>query len=212
VVKGFVADDPKTAVGICLTPQEDFPVKRILAAVLFFACATFVRAQAPTAAKTSAPEAATKDPVAASLRILIQRSQNNIVGAVEAMPADKFSYKPTPDQMTFAHLVVHIIGSNNLMCSKVADVPGPKVDEAKETDSKEQLVAAVKASFNFCSEALGKMDDSKLGDSVEFFGGRQFPRAMGALGLASGWADHYGAAAMYLRLNGILPPTAQQKH
>jgi hypothetical protein len=55
------------------------------------------------------------------------------------------------------------------------------------------------------------MDDSKLGDSVELFGGRQFPRAMGALGLASGWADHYAAAAMYLRMNGILPPSAQPK-
>jgi hypothetical protein len=94
----------------------------------------------------------------------------------------------------------------------VADVPAPKVEEAKETDSKDQLVAAVKASFAFCTEALGKMDDSKLGDDVELFGGRHFPRAMGALGLAGGWADHYGAAAMYLRLNGILPPTAQQKH
>jgi len=54
-----------------------------------------------------------------------------------------------------------------------------------------------------------------LGDdivhSVELFGGHQFPRAMGALGLASTWADHYAAAAMYLRLNGILPPSAQPK-
>jgi hypothetical protein len=43
------------------------------------------------------------------------------------------------------------------------------------------------------------------------FGGRHFPRAMAALGLASGWADHYAAAAQYLRLNGILPPSAQPK-
>ena len=143
--------------------------------------------------------------------MLLPRSQNNTVGAVEAMPADKFSYKPTPDQITFVHLVVHIIGSNNSLCAKVGDVPAPKVDEAKETDSKEQLVAAVKASYAFCSDALSKMDDSKLGDTVELFGGRQFPRAMGALGLASGWADHYAAAAMYLRLNGILPPSAQPK-
>jgi DinB superfamily len=176
-------------------------VKRTLAVFVFLASATLAFAQG-----------ATKDPVASSLRMLLERSQNNTVGAVEAMPADKFSYKPTPDQNTFAHLVVHIIGSNNTMCSKVADVPAPKVDPVKETDSKEQLVAAVKASFSFCSEALSKMDDSKLGDSVELFGGHQFPRAMGALGLASGWADHYGAAAMYLRLNGILPPTAQPKH
>jgi len=189
-------------------------VKRTLSVVLLFACATlgFAQAPAPAGKTPAAPQAPTKDPVATSLRMLLQRSQNNIVGAIEAMPADKFSYKPTPDQMTFAHLVVHIIGSNNGLCSKVADVPAPKADEPKESDSKDQLLAAAKASFAFCSEALGKMDDSKLGDDVELFGGRHFPHAMGALGLASGWADHYGAAAMYLRLNGILPPTAQQKH
>jgi len=90
-------------------------------------------------------------------------------------------------------------------------VPAPKVDELKETDSKDKLLAAAKASFDFCTDALSKMDDSKLGDSVELFGGHQFPRAMGALGLASTWADHYAAAAMYLRLNGILPPSAQPK-
>jgi hypothetical protein len=85
------------------------------------------------------------------------------------------------------------------------------VDEPKETDSKDQLVAAVKASYTFCSDALSKMDDSKLGDSIELFGGRQAPRAMAALILSSGWADHYSEAAMYLRLNGILPPSAQPK-
>ena len=156
-------------------------------------------------------QAPTKDPVATSLRMLVQRSQNNTVGAIEAMPADKFSYKPTPDQMSFAHLAAHIAESNNFLCAKAADVPAPKVDGPKETDSKDQLVAAVKASYSFCSDALSKMDDSKLGDSVELFGGRQFPRAMAAMGLASGWADHYAAAAMYLRLNGVLPPSAQPK-
>jgi len=184
-------------------------VKLGLAVLCLAVCASVSLAQNAAAAKPPAP---TKDPVSSSLRMQLQRSQNNIVGAVEAMPADKFSYKPTPDQITFGHLVVHIIGSNNSLCAKVADVPAPKMEEPKDTDSKDQLLAAVKASFSFCSEALAKMDDSKLGDDVELFGGRHFPRAMGALGLAGGWADHYGAAAMYLRLNGILPPSAQQKH
>jgi DinB superfamily len=152
-----------------------------------------------------------KDPIASSLRQLLARSQSNTVGAIEAMPADKFSYKPTADQMTFAHLVVHIIGFNNAICAKVADVPLPKVDEPKETDSKDQLVAAAKASYAFCSDALSKADDSKLGDKIDLFGGRQAPRGMAALILASGWADHYAAAAMYLRLNNILPPSAQPK-
>jgi cell wall-associated NlpC family hydrolase len=192
-------------------------VKNILAMCLSVCAAVaFAQAQTSTPTTKTAPASAaaagpTKDPVATSLRMLLPRSQNNTVGAIEAMPADKFSYKPTPDQMTFAHLAAHIAASNNFLCSKVADIPAPKVDEAKETDSKDQLVAAVKASYSFCTDALSKMDDSKLGDSVELFGGRQFPRAMGALGLASGWADHYAAAAMYLRMNGILPPSAQPK-
>ena len=185
---------------------------KLTLAVLCLFCSAFAFAQTPSS--TTAPTAAApvKDPVTAGLRMLLPRSRNNVLGAINAMPADKFSYKPTPDQISFAHLVVHITESNNGLCAKVADVPAPKVDELKDTDSKDKLLAAAKASFDFCSEALGKMDDSKLGESVELFGGRQFPRAMGALGIASGWADHYGAAAMYLRLNGILPPSAQTKH
>jgi len=196
-------------------------MKCILVTVMVSACvcvgvcsAQAQTATPPSSTATATPQAAApvKDPVAASLRMLLPRSRNNILGAITAMPADKFNYKPTADQMTFAHLVVHIIGSNNSMCAKAADIAAPKVEEAKETDAKEKLLAAATASFDFCGEALGKMDDSKLGDSVELFGGRQFPRAMAALGLASGWADHYAAAAMYLRLNGILPPSAQAKH
>jgi hypothetical protein len=185
-------------------------VKFAFVATLLFSCLTCAIAQAPSS--TPATQAGpTKDPVAASLRMLLPRSRNNILGAISAMPADKFSFKPTPDQITFVHLVVHIINSNNSGCAHAADVPTPKVEEVKETDSKEKLLAAATASFDFCNDALGKMDDSKLGDSVELFGGHQFPRAMAALGLASGWADHYAAEAQYLRLNGILPPSAQPK-
>jgi hypothetical protein len=166
---------------------------------------------AKTPSMAASPQGPTKDPVATSLRLLLQRSQNNTVGAIEAMPADKFNYKPTPDQISFAHLAAHIVGFNNSFCAKAADVPAPKVEESKETDTRDQLVAAVKASYSFCSDALSKMDDSKLGDSIELFGGRQAPRAMAALILSGGWSDHYAAAAMYLRLNGVLPPSAQPK-
>ena len=194
-------------------------MKLTVAALFLAACVTSALGQAQTstppssaatttATQTSAP---VKDPVATSLRTLLSRSRNNTLGAITAMPADKFNYKPTPDQMTFGHLVAHIVGSNYFLCAKAADVAAPKVEEAKESDGKDKLLAAATASYDFCGEALGKMDDSKLGDSVELFGGKQFPRAMAALGLASGWADHYGAAAMYLRLNNILPPSAQPK-
>src|SRR5271170_7411238 len=186
-------------------------MKRILFAFLF-ASACFALGQAQTAASPSpAPAAApVKNPVTTVLRTILPSRQKNILAAIDAMPADKFNYKPTPDQISFAHLVVHITESNNAMCAKVADVADPKVEPLKETDSKDKLLAAARASFDFCTTALANVDDSKLGDIVDF-GRMQGPRAMAVFFLAGGWADHYAAAAMYLRLNGILPPSAQPK-
>ncbi len=103
------------------------------------------------------------------------------------------------------------IQSNSYLCAKIGEVPETTSPGLKETDEKDRLVAALKASFDFCATALGKVDDSKLGDTVELFGGREGPRAFALIALTNDWADHYSAAAMYLRLNGLLPPTAQEK-
>src|SRR5271156_1141499 len=155
--------------------------------------------------------AQSKNPVSTALRDILPGRQKNTIAAVEGMPAEKFSYKPSADQMTFGRLVVHMAETNNLLCGKAAAVPAPKVDEAKDTDSKDKLVAALKASFDFCGDAIGKMDDAKLGEMTAGGpGGQQLTRARFALGIASNWADHYAEAAMYLRLNGILPPTAKK--
>ena len=154
--------------------------------------------------------AQTKNPVSTALKDILPGRQKNTIAAIEAMPADKFDYKPTPDQMPFGHLVAHMIESNTLFCSKAADVPVPKTKEVKDTDGKDKLVAALKTSFDFCNAALGKMDDSKLGEMTDAMGGQQVSRARLALALAGSWADHYAEAAMYLRLNGVLPPTAKK--
>jgi uncharacterized damage-inducible protein DinB len=152
-----------------------------------------------------------KNPVTTVIKEIVPRQQQNLVAAVEEMPADKFSYKPTPQQMSFAHLVLHMTESNYVLCAKASDMPQPKHDELKDTDGKDKLLAALKSSFDFCNTALGKVDDSKLGDTIEAWGGRKEPRAWSLIALTNDWADHYGAAAMYLRLNGLLPPTAQPK-
>lgn len=152
-----------------------------------------------------------KSPVTSVVKEILPRQQKNLVAAVEEMPADKFSYHPTEGQMSFGHLVVHIIESNNHLCSKIGDVAEVKTTGLKESDGKDKLVEALKASFDFCTTALAKVDDSKLGDEVELFGGRKGPRAFALIALTNDWADHYSSAAMYLRLNGLLPPTAKPK-
>jgi hypothetical protein len=152
-----------------------------------------------------------KNPVTSVVKEILPRQQKNLVAAAEEMPANKFDYKPTEQQMPFGHLILHIVESNNHLCSKIGDVPEIKAAPLKESDGKEKLVAALKASFEFCATALAKVDDSKLGDEVELFGGRKGPRAFALIALTNDWADHYSSAAIYLRLNGLLPPTAQPK-
>jgi uncharacterized damage-inducible protein DinB len=155
--------------------------------------------------------AQSKNPVSDALREISQGRQKNIIAAVDEMPAAKFSYKPSADQMTFGHLVTHIIEANNALCSKASGVSEPKVAEVKDTDDKDKLAAALKASFDFCSDALSKMDDSKLNEMTKGFGDKQVTRAWATLVLASSWSDHYGMAAMYLRQNGLTPPSAMKK-
>jgi len=153
-----------------------------------------------------------KNPVTSVVKEILPRQQKNLIAAVEEMPADKFDFHPTEKQMTFGHLVLHIIESNNYLCSKIGDLPEVKAAvPLKESDGKEKLVAGLKASFEFCTTVLGKVDDSKLADEVELFGGHKGSRAFALIALTNDWAGHYSSAAMYLRLNGLLPPTAQPK-
>jgi uncharacterized damage-inducible protein DinB len=153
---------------------------------------------------------AQNNPVTAAARDALQRRQKNLVGAAQEMPADKYGFKPTPAQMSFAHLVGHIAQSNNFLCSKISGSAAP-ARQVSDTDPKEKLVDALKVSFEFCSTALSQMSDAKLADEVTLIGGHKATKAAAVISLTSDWADHYSAAAMYLRLNGLLPPTAKAK-
>jgi hypothetical protein len=169
-------------------------------ALVTLAAATFAFAQ-----ESAAPVA---NPVSTTVKNQLTRFSKNMVAAAEAMPADKYGFKPTPEMNSFGHLVIHIAQSNTLLCSKISGTAAPE-SKLADTDGKDKLVAALKSSFEFCATALANVDDSKLGESMVLFGNRPSSRAAALIGLSDGWNDHYGAEAIYLRLNGILPPTAQ---
>jgi len=154
--------------------------------------------------------AQSKDPASDALRQILAGRAKNTIAAFEAMPAEKYGFKPTPAQMSFGHLAAHVVESNYYFCANVGDVPKPKVTEVKDSDSKDVLVAAVKSSFDFCTTALAKASDSTMSSDITWFDGKPKARAWAFLGLASSLADHYGMAAIYLRLNGLLPPTAKK--
>jgi len=151
------------------------------------------------------------NPVAAGVQEIFNRQSKLIVAAVDEMPADKFGYRPTPEQWTFGKIVAHVAQASYFVCSMISDNPVPKDFKVTETDPKDKLQAALQSSFDFCSQAVNTMQDSKLGDTITFFGGRKTPRARAVLELVADLADHYSQLASYLRLNGMLPPSARPR-
>jgi hypothetical protein len=181
-------------------------MKKFLTAILVLGLAplgVFAQQAAP------APET---NPVSNMVRLTLERSAKNMVAAADEMPADKYSYSPTPEQITFGHLVVHVTNFNNLMCSKLSGTAAADAPKLADTDPKDKLLPALKASYDFCTQALAKVDDSNLGEQLTLFGDRKMSRAAAMIVFTSSFADHYGMAAMYLRMNKLVPPTAAQQH
>ncbi len=163
----------------------------------------------PSGAVAAAPDMSpVANPVSGFVKAGVARYGKNMLAAAESMPAEKYGFKPSPEMNSFGHLMMHIAQSNNTFCAKISGQTAPDVKMA-ETDPKDKLVAAIKDSFAFCTAALANVDDSKLGEQFVLFGNRPISRGGALVALGGSWTDHYATQAIYLRLNGILPPTAQ---
>ena len=155
-------------------------------------------------------------PVTDTMREFVARHGKNLIAAAELLPAEKYAYHPTDAQMSFQQLIAHIVQTNFALCSALSSAPPPMTtDELQKTGSMQEkalLVAAMRRSFDYCTEVLTKADDAHLADQASMFGkptGQS--RAAVLITLAADWADHYSTAAGYLRLNGLLPPTARPR-
>ena len=166
---------------------------------------TLILAALPSLAAAQAPA-----PVAKAFRDDATAKARNLIAAAEEMPAASFGFKPTPGQMTFGSVVMHLAQGNDFLCGAIGGVKAPARTKVADTAAKAVLVARLKETFTFCEEALDKLDDSKLGEEVPFFGGKMMTRAAVMTVTTGDWADHYSQAAIYLRLNGHLPPTAKK--
>jgi hypothetical protein len=149
-------------------------------------------------------------PVSKAVRSAAERAGTNFIAAAEEMPADRYGFKPTPAQMSFGDVIGHMAAGNDALCSSIGGAAPPKRSPVAAGAPKEKLVARLRETFQFCESALAKVNDSRLGEKVPYFGDRETTRAQVMVAAAEEWAGHYSQLAVYLRLNGLLPPTANR--
>jgi uncharacterized damage-inducible protein DinB len=141
-------------------------------------------------------------------RILWQQVTRNITAAAEELPDSLYAYRPTPEVRTFGQLFGHIAGSQYLFCAAALGEPERAEDAVeKSTTSKAGLVAALKASTEYCNRAYAQ-SDADAAASTQLFGEAQ-TRLFALTMNAQHNGEHYGNLVTYLRLNGIVPPSSR---
>jgi uncharacterized damage-inducible protein DinB len=150
-----------------------------------------------------------KNAVAEALTMEMHNHSSNMIAAAEAMPADKYSFRASEQQVSFGDLVAHAAAANNALCAAAAGEKAPDTP-AKGNGAKDTLVSQLKESFAYCDRAFQKVDASKLADEVQIYG-RKVTKAWVLFHMALDWGDHYSQAATMLRQNGITPPSVQRR-
>lgn len=180
-------------------------------AILVLALPAALPAQQPQGTPTA-------NPITTVFRNRTMALQRNLAQAFDSIPEAKFGYKPTPAQLTLGYIAQHLVEDNYFFCSNFGSMKANVDPEVESTaDSlrakwpKDKLMTNLKASFKFCEDAFAQLDDAKLAEAITMtFNGQSRPstRAAMALGHVVDMADHYSQIANYMRLNGMLPPTA----
>ena len=192
----------------------------ILLVGLAFLIARFAKGQQPSAA-----EIAKKETVASAFTRGFGYQEYQVRSAAEAMPEDKYSYRPAEGKFknekpefgpaevrTFAEQVKHVACANFAFA---AELDGAKPPEACDkggpspAKTKKELLIYLRDSFAAVNKSLAAINEKNMFDPIE----GPYAAPATRLGLATTviWhaADHYGQMALYLRLNGIVPPSSR---
>ena len=138
-----------------------------------------------------------------------------LIAAFDSIPASRYDYKPTPAQQSVGFIAQHLENANYQLCGRFSGRPyvmtsRDSLPEAvKAAWPKDTLVVRLRKSLAFCGDAMQTLTDANLGDDLPPVGAfRQAPRARWVLLFLTDLADHYSQIANYMRLLGMLPPSA----
>jgi uncharacterized damage-inducible protein DinB len=134
--------------------------------------------------------------------------EDKFMRLAEALPAEKYSWRPAPGVRSFAEVFLHVSASNYDLYKMVGSPVPAGVDTKtleKSTTEKTQVVAAMKNSFAHAKKAIMAMPDADLEKSLNWFGGKNSERGVLLFILRHG-AEHLGQSIAYARFAGVTPP------
>src|SRR5690348_5540207 len=171
----------------------------------------------PSIAMAQAPvQQSAENPLVSSFHVVAMRYGNYLATAFDSSPASTYAYKPTSVQQTIGYIAQHLEAGNYGLCAGMTGRTRPMTakdslaDTVKAKWPKDTLVARFRASLAYCDQALAGLTDAQLPEQISAGpgSGRMVPRGRWLLALTTDLAEHYAQLASYMRLIGLVPPTA----
>lgn len=141
--------------------------------------------------------------------VMIQ--EDKFTRLAEAIPADKFAWRPSPDVRSFAEVFLHVSAANYNVYKLVGTPPPSAIDLKnleKSTTDKAKVIATLKDSFAHAKAAIKALPDADLDKSLDWFGGKNTQRGI-LLFIVRHAAEHLGQSIAYARLAGVVPPWSE---
>ena len=152
--------------------------------------------------------AAPPDLAVRTVREQWQAMTNYVTRAAADLPDSLYAYKPVATVRSFGQLIGHVAGAQYMICAAALGDPPRGEDEIEKTKTtKTELVAALRASTEYCGRAYAQTDAAAQ-QRTQLFG--QERSRLAALGInATHNAEHYGNLVTYMRMNGLVPPSSR---
>jgi uncharacterized damage-inducible protein DinB len=189
-------------------------VARVITGVLVFPLAIAACGGGTTPAASPERSVAATRPnsqVLMQLRADWQAQKDTMMKIADAMPEDKFSYKTTPPQRNYGEQIMHVATANVELLKVLVGKAAPPAFTAESAKTKADILKALGDSYDYGTALLNELTETTILEPVKdpppFLGPSSRARIVWTLLAHS--MDIYGQMAVYLRLNGIVPPASR---
>src|SRR5262252_2410465 len=184
----------------------------------FLAIALLVAAFAfPANAQDAMKKEAAVKPADPEMKVVLDTWNDvgrKLIAMAQDFPEDKYDFKPTPVQRSFAEQLLHAAGANYFFTNPVMGQKPPAGEDPKRSDykTKADVVAFVKKAFADGAGAIQSKGDKGMNDLVvDPFAHQQVRVSDMAWGLLEHSGEHYGQLVVYYRIAGLVPPESRPK-
>ena len=139
------------------------------------------------------------------------RAKAYTVEYLNAMPADKYSFKANDSVRSFAQQMIHLAQGNLLLMSMAVDLEPPTfgksdLEHSASAATKDSVMYYVTTSYDYCIKAITATDVNKWGEVKKVFGGREVTKFALMMKAFEHQTHHRGQTTIYIRLVGVKPP------